>query len=320
MNAFLEIESKGKNIRIRSKLFENVKKIKPVLNEKAWNIFKEISKKESYSSEISKKLKMSNQETHYYINKLKKAGLIELSKTEEKKGALAKYYSAKHSSISIVPSIEELQEQRKEIFEGKEKEVENNIQKFIEPFIFNERLDVKIIVGSPDAHGEQKARARDAHLGIELACALGSMAKEVKYPLVFLDTMVSKLEKENSNLVVIGGPITNRISSELNEFLPLFFEAEEGQWVIKSKPSGKSYTEDSIGVIEKIVHPFFPKKNILFIAGKRNAGTKSAILAFLKELDEIVKGNFFDKSVKAKIVEGLDLDSDGQIDEIEIRE
>ncbi len=316
----IEITKNNKTIKSRTKVFENIKPVKPLLNEKAWNIFKELSKKESYPSHVAKKLKLSGQEAYYYINKLKKAGLIELIRTEEKGGAFAKYYKAKEKSITLVPSMEQLEEQSESVFVGETKELSSGISDFLKPFISNGKFNAKIIVGSPDAHGENKARARDSHLAVELACALGSLSGQLKHPIVFLDTMIKGIEKENNNLIIIGGPITNRMSNEIMEHLPIYFELEQGQWIIKSKISEKEYIEDSVGVIEKIAHPNFPKKSILFLAGKRNAGTKAAVLAFIKKLEDIAKGNLFDNEIKAKAVEGLDLDSDGQIDEIEIKE
>ena len=40
----------------------------------------------------------------------------------------------------------------------------------------------------------------------------------------------------------------------------------------------------------------------------------------LKHFREITKGNVHNKKIKAKVVEGVDLDSDGIVDEIEFRE
>jgi hypothetical protein len=56
------------------------------------------------------------------------------------------------------------------------------------------------------------------------------------------------------------------------------------------------------------------------VAGNRNAGTRSAITALIKDLHDIIKPNQFDKKVQARVVEGLDVDGDGEIDEIEIKE
>ena len=44
------------------------------------------------------------------------------------------------------------------------------------------------------------------------------------------------------------------------------------------------------------------------------------MIAFIKHFKEIIKGNKFNAKIPAKIVEGIDLDSDGIVDDIEILE
>ena len=66
--------------------------------------------------------------------------------------------------------------------------------------------------------------------------------------------------------------------------------------------------------------PFNKDKYILVVAGKRFSGTRAAIIAFLKDFKKITNGNIHNQNIKAKVVEGIDLDSDGIIDDIEFRE
>ncbi len=90
--------------------------------------------------------------------------------------------------------------------------------------------------------------------------------------------------------------------------------------MIHSTISNKDYHSDEIGIIIKTKNPFNPKKYILLIAGKRYAGTRSVIIAFLKHFKEIIKGNNNNPKVFAKIVEGIDKDADGVVDEVEFLE
>jgi len=317
---FLLLEKNGKQFKVPTKRVEDIRSIKPLLSEKGWRIYNELARKESYPGEIAKKLKMPQQEAYYYFNQLKNAGLIDVTKKEERRGGLAKFYSTKEASFSLVPAFREMEKKSDFVFaQGAKSELQPGIGKFFSPFIEKGTLNAKIVVGAPDSHGEFKARARDAHLATEFACFLGSLAEKIRFPLVFLDTMVPELRQENSNLVVIGGPITNKTSNELMEFLPVKFIQTNGNWTIESELSGKQYVEDSIGVIEKIPHPFHDDKSILFLAGKRNVGTKAAILALMQETESIIRPNPFGKK-HARVVEGLDLDSDGQIDHVEIKE
>ncbi|MEM0360030.1 MAG: S-layer protein [Candidatus Diapherotrites archaeon] len=321
MDSFVTIEKNNSRLKLKARIIESIDSIKPLANKKAWLIFKELSKRESYPAEIAKKLGLGQQEAYYYMNKLKAAGLVKIAKKEEKQGGLAKFYSATDNCFALVPALSEIN--RHESFSaitGEEKSLEKNIKSFFEPFISQGELNAKIIVGAPDSHGEFRARARDAHLAVELAGFLGTLAKKSRVPLVYLDTTIRNLKDENSNLIIIGGPITNSLSSQANQHLSISFKQKNAQWIIESENSGKEFTEDNIGIVEKIKHPFFESRHILFIAGKRNAGTRAAILSIIQNTEEIAKPNTFNEKKTAHIVEGLDLDSDGEIDSVELKE
>ena len=87
-----------------------------------------------------------------------------------------------------------------------------------------------------------------------------------------------------------------------------------------SSISNKTYHTDETGVIIKIKNPFNDKKQILLLAGKRYAGTKAVIISFLRYFDEVCKGNKYNNKVYAKVIEGIDLDSDGIVDDVSILE
>ena len=60
--------------------------------------------------------------------------------------------------------------------------------------------------------------------------------------------------------------------------------------------------------------------SLLIVAGKRFSGTRAAIIAFLKHFKRIAAGNIHDSHTLANVVEGVDLDSDGIVDDVEFRE
>ena len=307
--------------RVPTKRVDSVEALKPLLNESAWQIVKLLRRQESYPAEIAKKLGLNEQTVYYYVKQLKASGLIEVSRTEEKQGALAKFFRCNYDSFSLVASAENARKAEFTSSPGTAKQLEPALKEFLEPFITEGgRFDAKIVVGSPDPHGELKARARDGHLAVELAAFLGSLCNEINYPLIYLDTQIPSVEKENSNLILLGGPITNRLAEELNEHLSIRFASSGGQWLVKSKASDKEYAEDATGFIEKIRPPSYPNRAILVIAGKRNAGTRAAIIGLIKQTHEMAKPNKFDERLHARIVEGLDLDGDGIIDDVEIKE
>jgi len=183
----------------------------------------------------------------------------------------------------------------------------------IEPFIKDQKFNSVIIVGSPDPHGEFKARARDGHHGIELAMFLGKYCNTPEHQSVIWDVDTTEKVLSQNNLIVIGGPVTNVVSAKINEKLPIRFSDTKPWGLVKGK---EKYTEEYMGVISKIKNPFNENKQILFIAGIGNLGTKSCILALTKNLEEVM--NKIDINKGACVVQGFDLDGDSLIDSVEV--
>ena len=70
----------------------------------------------------------------------------------------------------------------------------------------------------------------------------------------------------------------------------------------------------------KIKNPLNKSKEFLFLGGIRSAGLKSAVLAFMNNLAEIMKGNSKDNNIIAKVVSGFDKKGNGVIDSVKILE
>jgi DNA-binding transcriptional ArsR family regulator len=265
-----------------------------------------LAKEPIYPIDIAKALKVHEQKVYYHIRNLEKAGIIKIAKRETKQGATANFYTLEEPAFVI----------RFKNFETTSKIAQiRNESEFLEPFIKDGQLDALIIVGSPDPHGPDKARSRDGYYGMDLALFLGTFLNYVPKFNVKLDTEVRDEELEK-NLILIGGPVVNKVVEKVNAKLPIRFE--EGN--IKSTVSNESYPQDECGLIVKAKNPFNKDKFILVVAGKRFSGTRASIIAFLKDFKRITNGNIHNASVKANVVEGIDLDSDGIIDDIEFRE
>lgn len=315
----LTIGENGSEIQVRTKVIKDAGKLRPLLNADCWHIFARLQGKPAYPAELAKELGMNEQKAYYCIKQLKNAGLIEVEKTEERNGAVAKYYTAQFESFAVVPGNSVEKRGARRVVSGQQTK-EPEAAGFLKEFMRNGVFSAKIVVGSPDPHGPSKARARDGHFAAEIAAFIGANCRAFESPLVYLDTMAKDLKSENSNLIIIGGPVTNKLAGQVNEFLPVKFSAATGNWVLNSAPSGRQYSDDSIGVIEKIPNPHFRGRWILFIAGRRNSGTISAILALTKSTAKAVKPNSADGKTFARVVEGLDVDGDGMIDEVEFKE
>ena len=287
----------------------NINSIRTVGSELAVKILKAIYEKPDYPLGIARRLGVNEQKVYYHIKHLERAGIIEVADRVEKSGSTAKIYRLKSKSFFF--KLGEFEEANKII------QVRNE-SSFLKEFIHEGELNAKIIVGSPDPHGPERARSRDGYYGIDLALFLGTFLNYVPDLSVKLDTEVRESDL-NNNLILIGGPVINKVSEKVNNYLPIFFKKDSG-WNLFSKLSNKTYSDEETGAIVKIDNPFFKGKKVLLIAGKRYSGTRAAITAMLKHFDEVKKGNSKDPNVKARVVLGLDLNSDGIVDDVEFLE
>ena len=126
------------------------------------------------------------------------------------------------------------------------------------------------------------------------------------------------LEETDKNIILVGGPVTNLLVSEINAHLPVKF-SDKKPWGIMSTRTNRKYTDETTGIIAKIENPFYKDKSIVVVAGISAVGTKAAVLALTRSYDSLLENYMGQKSYGA-IVNGFDLDGDGRIDSIEILE
>ena len=180
------------------------------------------------------------------------------------------------------------------------------------------------MVGSPLPHGPFKTSARDGHYAAHLALFLGQFAKMPTEFAVKLDVDVKAEKEEKNNLILVGGPGTNLLTQEINEHLPIKFlmhSSPQGFMLggLSSKKTGQVFTSDVTGVIAKIVNPWDETKRIVVLAGNKAVGTKACVIAltnFWKTTLQKYKG----EDPFAVVIQGFDLDGDGKVDSVEVRE
>jgi len=307
-------QKNGKIYSLITKTLEP-KQLKVALSPLAWKILKILAEKPSYPKEIGNKLKVNEQKIYYHIRNLEKEGLIEKLREEKRQGALAKFYTLTDYAFTLL--LKPLEESQK-VFQLK-KEYKN----FLEPFISNGKLNALIIMGSPEPHGIAKARAKDGLFATDLGLFFGTFLNYTPEVSTKLDTEVKEEDLKN-NLILIGGPGVNFITAKANPKLPIKFERikDQGNFYssLHSNISGKNYSEEGCGIIVKTKNPFDKTKEILVIGGRRIAGTRAAILTFIQKFDELCKGNSYDSKAFARVVEGIDKNSDGIIDSVEFLE
>jgi hypothetical protein len=277
----------------------------------AWKIVNLLAGRPMYPAQIAKELKIYEQSAYYYIRKLLTIRAISQVETSFVRGGTAKLYKTEFAAFGIEMNWGEKK------FETVNGKINRNVQTFFEDFIDDGLFNGTIVVGAPDPHGPYRSSARDGHYAAQLAFFLGSFCGLPQNFVVKLD-VDAKSEKisRTVNIISIGGPGTNIITSEFNRYLPIRFD-ETNFWSGLIAPHGRTHTLDNHGLIAKIRNPYSEKVNIVIIAGVRSAGTKSAVIALTNHGNEILK-KFNQENNWALVVQGFDMDSDGKIDTIDI--
>jgi hypothetical protein len=274
------------------------------------NILELLNKKPMFINELAKKLNLNQQNIYYHMKDL--FPLLDVVEERKVRGTIAKKYKPKSMNFCLCLSKNFKNQIFKDNYINNE---ENLVNKFFIPFIKDGFFNAKIIVGSPDLHGPYKARARDGHYAIDFAIFLGNYCKISQNFSVSLDVDIT-LKETNSNLIVVGGPVTNLIMDSINDKMPIHF-IEGKQWVIKGKKA--IYSDDNIGIVARFQHPYYLDKWILVLAGIRFSGTKATVLGLTRNT-KLMLNHFSGQKEFYAIVQGFDLDGDGKIDSIELLE
>lgn len=264
----------------------------------------------AYPAEIAREFQLHEQKVYYHIKQLLNAGLISVVERKEIRGTTAKKFGAPFQTFAF--SLESEWGSAKDLGTM---DSPGNLSLFLDPFVRNGKFNAEVIVGSPDPHGPFKARARDSHYAIHLALFLGKFCSTIDKFSVRLDVDVN-LSQFKSNLILVGGPVTNLLVSKLNENMNISFKGKEN-WVIAGKK--QSYSDDSIGMIAKFPNPYDKRFSVLLLSGIRFIGTKAAVIALTNNFDHLLKEYSGEKEFYA-IVQGFDLDGDGKIDATEVLE
>lgn len=292
--------------KIDSCILLDKNEIKNISNKAKIKIIELLSEKACFISEIAKALNVNEQNIYYHINEL--MPLLRIVEEKKIRGVIAKKYELKSNNIcfNVKNSFKPY---------AKTKDTKNTSHIFFKDMIQNNEFNAKIIVGSPDPHGPFKARCRDGHYAIDLSFFLGNFCNISKKFSVSLDVDIN-LKTAKSNLIVVGGPVTNLIMNQLTEFLPPKFK-QENHWAIKTLKN--EYSDDNIGLIAKIPHPYHEKYSIIAIAGIRFSGTKAAVIGLTRQTN-LVLNKYTNQKEFFTIIEGFDLDGDGKIDSVEVLE
>ena len=308
-------DGNGKTISKKIMMFDNITDIKILSNNIAWKIIELLSSKAMYPAQVAKELKLYDQTVYYYIRKLAKIGAIEQIGTRLIRGGTARLYSTSSPSFGL-----EL-EGNGETLESSnytKDEKRKNIPHILKEFYENNSFSGLIVVGAPDPHGPYKSSSRDGHYAVHLSFYLGTLSEPYTSGFIVKLDVDAKAEKDidNRNLILIGGPGTNIVTSEFNRYLQIKFN-EDNYWSGLTDQSGRIFNMDNHGLIAKISNPYNKDKKILILAGVRSIGTKASVIA-LTNYGNKISDNSSSNNQLAVVVQGFDMNADGKIDHVDI--
>jgi DNA-binding transcriptional ArsR family regulator len=263
-----------------------------------------------YPSHIARELRVYHQTVYYHIRKLEKAGLVTKTGRKVVRGGAADLYALATDGYAVefdVPG---------EPFEGVPTATRSrSLARFLAEFTSEGTLDGWLVVGSPEPHGPNRTQGRDAHYAIQLGFAMGQF---VKLPVTFpvkLDVDLKNERLERSNLLVIGGPRTNMVASELNPHLPVRF-SEENFWGSIEDERGRRYLSEWEAFIVKVGNPWNEHRTCVVAAGLSGAATKAAVIGMTNFADQVFEG--YREGDLAVVLRGTDIDGDGKVDSVEV--
>ena len=313
--SYLMLKERRINRLLPTRIISDPKIAQLLLQPTRWKILTELSHGEKCAKDLAEIFHSSEQVMCYHLRELENAGLVVLERTEKKRGATAKYYRAEEKAIAIIP-------QRRSPNTASNEPIEETLSepasKMLEPFISKGNFNGHIVLGSPDAHGIFSSRARCGDRATDLALFIGSLLPVTRESIVRLDTEISQQEAAR-NLIVVGGPRVNTVTMTANEFLSITYELT-GRNMMISRLSGRSYAGEEEGAVQLIANPNNQDSKMFVIAGNSYLGTRAAVLAFIKYTDEIARGNTMNRKTIARVVTGIDVNSDGLVDDVQFLE
>ena len=320
MEKKLLLQDDGTTQKVKEISIMHAQKLKMILGKLSWKILAMLSEEEMYPLEIARQLGVHEQKVYYHIRKLEEAGAIKVEREEKKKGATAKYYKTVSPAFGV-----EFPQGYKTIQNLSLQSMDEQIQRFFKEFVNGKGiLEGKIVVGSPTPHGPFKTSARDGHYAAHLALFLGQFAKMPTDFAIKLDVDVKAEKEEKNHLILVGGPGTNLLTQEINDYLPVRFNmqsSDQGFLLggLSSEKTSSVYTADATGLIAKIVNPWDTTKRIVVLAGNKTVGTKACVLALTNFWKKTLQ-KYHGEDTFATVIQGFDLDGDGKVDSIEVME
>jgi len=301
--------AEGSAVSRRIHLVDDPADLEALTSALAWKIVEELRRQPDFPGSIAKRLRVHEQKVYYHIRRLYGAGLLRVVREEQRRGGICRYYA---------PTAEAFGIQLKGGGTTVSSPPPPRLKEFLEGFSRGGVLDALVVVGSPFAHGPFLTVARDSPYAVQLGLRLGQLFAPPPGQVVRLDTEVRAEGTEKANMILVGGPVANILSLDVNEGIKVKFEWRD-VWRIRSSITGRVYTEDHSGLIAKVRNPWKEDKHLLLLWGLHYTGTLSAILGLTQFHDKVLDG-YSGEGEFYRVVLGLDKDGDGKLDDVQIQE
>ncbi len=278
----------------------------------AWRILQELARVPDYPNALAARLKVHEQKVYYHVRRLEAAGFLKVVREEPKRGASARVLAPTADAFAVLlksaaapvpfPALPRA----------------GVVSRFFEEFSVDGRFDGAIVVGSPYPHGPFLTTARDSPYAVQLGFFLGRLFAAPKGLVTRLDTEVKAMGAGRENMILVGGPVANIITMDLNPHLAVSFDWKEA-WRVESARTHRSYVDEDVGLVAKVRSPWNPERRIVVLSGLHYQGTLSSILGLTGFAEEVLEGYDPERDFY-RVVSGQDRDGDGRIDTVTVLE
>lgn len=256
------------------------KKAQVLAHDIRWQIMELLSNDQTlYAKSISKILELSEQKVHYHLTQLRDAGLLVPVGTRPIKRGRAKLFTPIASNFLLSLTKHDVND-NKTTFD----------MIFSKNFCNNGKFVGKIVVGSAEPHGRYDAISRDGFLTGELCWYLGNhitMQRGFVPHYVSTDLNYDKVNgNKKTNLILIGGHITNTLTAYYNDVLKSKFDIYFSENRIISR--NKDFSHPTHGLIALFQNPEACNFWVLILAGVRSLGTQAAIYAIISDCCDLM--------------------------------
>jgi DNA-binding transcriptional ArsR family regulator len=278
----------------------------------AWRILQELAKTPDYPNALADRLRVHEQKVYYHVRRLEAAGLLKVVREEAKRGASARVLAPTADAFVI------LLRSRATPVSFPALPRAGVVSRFLQEFARGATFDGSIVVGSPYPHGPFLTTARDSPYAVQLGFFLGRLFAAPKGLVTRLDTEVKAAGPGRDHMILVGGPVANIITMDLNPHLAVSFDWKQ-VWNVNSSRSHRTYAGEDVGLIAKVRNPWNPERTVVVLSGLHYQGTLSSILGLTEFADDVLDG-YEAGSDFYRVVSGQDRDGDGRIDAVSILE